>query len=129
MAPRKPKGEVSVESYRGFLRLRWRVNGQRYSINLGLPDDVINQQIATQKAHAIRLDILLDNFDPTLKKYRPDHIVLIIEQVKPYLASSYSSALSNTKLSRCSLALWISLLHDSLFMSRSVGPYWRRNFS
>lgn len=73
MASRKPKGDVSVESYRGFLRLRWRVNGKRHSLSLGLPDDAINQQVAAQKAHAIQMDILSDNFDPILSKYRPEH--------------------------------------------------------
>ncbi|MEM1309301.1 MAG: hypothetical protein AAGF98_07350 [Cyanobacteria bacterium P01_H01_bin.153] len=45
MATRKPKGAVSIESYRGFLRLRWRLHGERYTVSLGLPDDAINQQI------------------------------------------------------------------------------------
>ncbi|MEL6763634.1 MAG: DUF3596 domain-containing protein [Cyanobacteria bacterium J06607_6] len=72
MATRKPKGAVSIESYRGFLRLRWRLHGERYTINLGLPDDAINQQIAVQKAHTIKMDIISGNFDSTLKKYRDD---------------------------------------------------------
>jgi integrase len=72
MAQRKPKGDVSVEEFRGFLRLRWRVHGKRYSLSLGLPDDFVNRQVAEQKANAIRLDIISDNFDPTLLKYRSE---------------------------------------------------------
>ena len=49
------------------------MHGERYTISLGLPDDAISQQIAAQKAHTIKMDILSGNFDSTLKKYRADN--------------------------------------------------------
>ncbi|MEB3360240.1 MAG: DUF3596 domain-containing protein [Synechococcales bacterium] len=64
MAPKRSKGNVNVENFRGFLRLRWRVQGERYSLSLGLPDDCINRHVTAQKANTIRLDILSNNFDP-----------------------------------------------------------------
>lgn len=64
---------VKVEAFQGRLRLRWRIAGQAYSMSLGLDDSVLNRRIADAKAVQIQLDILSDNFDVTLNKYRPQH--------------------------------------------------------
>lgn len=66
------KGEVRVEAYSGRLRLRWSHRGRRYCLSIGLPDSVINRKVAAQKAQQIELDILSENFDPSLNKYKPD---------------------------------------------------------
>lgn len=65
------KGSVSIEEFQGRLRLRWRLQGKRYTLAIGLPDSKINRQVAQQKATAIELDIASGNFDSTLKKYKP----------------------------------------------------------
>jgi integrase len=38
---------------------------------LGMPDDKTNRVIAETKARIIYRDIISDNFDPTLEKYKP----------------------------------------------------------
>lgn len=70
--PRQSKGTISIETNKGWLRLRWSHNGSRYVLYLGLPDDEVNRLVAEQRAGAIRLDILSGNFDPTLKKYKSE---------------------------------------------------------
>ncbi|MEO1148075.1 MAG: DUF3596 domain-containing protein, partial [Cyanobacteria bacterium J06638_22] len=65
------KGSVSVTSDRGWLRLRWKHQGKRYTMALGMPDSAVNRQIAQAKAGVIYGDVLSGNFDPTLEKYKP----------------------------------------------------------
>jgi len=69
-ANRASKGTVQVEDLQGRLRLRWRYEGLRYALSVGLPDSKVNRKVAQRKAHLIELDIVSGNFDPTLKKYK-----------------------------------------------------------
>lgn len=62
--------EVSVESFKGRLRLRWRVEGHRYCLSLGLDDTPNNAAIARLQASEIEKDIRQEVFDPNLEKYR-----------------------------------------------------------
>lgn len=66
------KGTVSITSDRGMLRLRWRVNGQRYSLALGFPDTKQGRLAAQRRASEIELDILSGHFDTTLARYKPE---------------------------------------------------------
>lgn len=68
---RKAKGTVKVESDKGWLRLRFTHAGKRRAFALGMPDTIINRKFAEQKARQIELDILSNNFDSTLQKYKP----------------------------------------------------------
>ncbi len=63
------KGTVVVESFKGRLRLRFRVAGERYCLAIGLPDLPKNREIAEEKANLIALDIKTGRFDPSLVKY------------------------------------------------------------
>ncbi len=65
------KGTVSIEEFQGRLRLRWRYQGKRFTLSIGLPDSKVNRQVAQQKATTIELDIASGNFDASLKKYKP----------------------------------------------------------
>jgi integrase len=68
---RASKGDVSISSCRGWIRLRWRYAGERYSLNLPhryLPE---NMHYAAITAAEIKLDIAKGCFDPTLEKYNP----------------------------------------------------------
>ena len=38
---KSPKGSVSVENFQGRLRLRWRFEGKRYALSIGLPDSLL----------------------------------------------------------------------------------------
>lgn len=67
---RSSKGTVKVESDKGWLRLRWSWGGARHVLSMGLQDDPINRSIAQRKAEIIQADIRLEQFDPTLAKYR-----------------------------------------------------------
>lgn len=68
---RNGRNLVKVENDDGRLRLRFTYGGKRYAIALGLPDSQVNYTVAHQKSTQIELDIVSGNFDPTLKKYKP----------------------------------------------------------
>lgn len=65
------KGEISIENNNGRIRLRWRVSGERFSLNL--PFDYLpeNMHHATIKVAEIKLDLAKGCFDATLEKYSP----------------------------------------------------------
>ncbi|MEL6139749.1 MAG: DUF3596 domain-containing protein [Cyanobacteria bacterium J06628_6] len=54
------------------LQLRFRYRGKRRYLSLGLPDSPTNRIVAQQTASQIQLDIISDNFDDTLDKYKPE---------------------------------------------------------
>lgn len=79
---RAPKGSVKTEVDKGWLRLRWSWQGRRFVLALGLPDDPVNRTIAERKAKLIEADIKLEQFDPTLDRYRtqiPSEGVSVVE--------------------------------------------------
>jgi integrase len=65
------KGEVKVNADKGWLRLVWTFQSKRYFLTLGLPDNKTNRKVAQSRATQIQLDLLSDNFDPSLGKYKP----------------------------------------------------------
>lgn len=68
MGQRNPKGSVAINNTNGRIRLRWRVDGKRYSLNLGAYN---KQNLAATKKIVlqIELDIVNSEFDETLAKY------------------------------------------------------------
>ncbi|NJK62387.1 MAG: site-specific integrase [Synechococcaceae cyanobacterium SM2_3_1] len=61
-------GRVTLERYRDTLRLRWTVDGKRYSLTVGkYSRDVL--QAARAKAKQIDADIAWGRFDPILASY------------------------------------------------------------
>ncbi|NJL99901.1 MAG: tyrosine-type recombinase/integrase [Synechococcaceae cyanobacterium SM2_3_2] len=68
---KSPKGTVTVEVFQKRLRLRWRQNGKRYNLSIGLPDSKVNRRVAQQRATQIELDIASGHFDQSLRKYKP----------------------------------------------------------
>lgn len=64
------KGTVAVQCDDGWLRLRWSWGRKRYTMAIGLPDSKINRIVAERRAKLIEQDIVTDQFDPTLSKYR-----------------------------------------------------------
>jgi integrase len=63
------KGEVGITNAEGIIRLRWRYQGQRYSLNLSLNYMEHNLPKASITAAQIKLDMIQGNFDTTLAKY------------------------------------------------------------
>lgn len=66
-----PKGEISITNADGRIRLRWRYNGNRYSLNLPFSYVPENMPHATVKITEIKLDMMRGCFDTSLKKYSP----------------------------------------------------------
>lgn len=67
---RAAKGNISIGTDRGWLRLRWRHQQKRYSLTLGLPDTEVNRRLAQAKADIIKADILAGQFDSSLIRYQ-----------------------------------------------------------
>ncbi len=65
------KGSVQTITSHGRLQLRFRFAGKRHYLSIGLPDSPEGRRLAEMKAREIELDIISDNFDPTLVKYKP----------------------------------------------------------
>lgn len=63
-----------VEVFRGNLRIRFSLQGHRYVLALGWPDSTVHRPLAQLRADEIKRDILLNNFDPTLDRYRADGV-------------------------------------------------------
>ena len=80
-AVKTQKGDISVTDNLGRIRLRWRVNGKRYSLNLPFPYVPENLHHATVKVTEIKLDILKGSFDTTLEKYKP--VETVVAPVSP----------------------------------------------
>ncbi|MGP1372522.1 MAG: Arm DNA-binding domain-containing protein [Almyronema sp.] len=82
---KNPKGSVSIEVFRGRLRLRFRFNGQRYSMALGIPDTQTNRRVAEARARQIEDDMRLqlahggNYFDSSLEKYKPESVLSVSE--------------------------------------------------
>ncbi|MDX2273153.1 MAG: DUF3596 domain-containing protein [Cyanobacteriota bacterium] len=97
---KSPKGVVAVEAFQSRLRLRWRHDGKRYTLSIGLPDSKVNRQVATQKAMQIELDMASGNFDSTLSKYKPQvHTQLHTHKMTAQsLFSNYIEYKANTVL-------------------------------
>ena len=65
------KGAVRIEVFRDRLRLAWSWQGKRFWLYIGLPQTSVNRKAAEIKARQIELDIVSNNFDPSLAKYKP----------------------------------------------------------
>ena len=73
---RSSKGSVGVETFQNRLRLRLPrqlYDGKQKYLTLGFEDTPSNRKVAEAKAKQIESDIVLEKFDHTLSKYRPDH--------------------------------------------------------
>ncbi|MCT7952885.1 DUF3596 domain-containing protein [Ancylothrix sp. C2] len=72
MAGRNRKGSVTVQSFKGVLRLVWSYQGKQRFLYSGLVDTPLNRIVAEGKAKVIEGDLATGNFDPTLAKYKPE---------------------------------------------------------
>jgi integrase len=80
------KGSVGIESFQGRLRLRLPrqiYGGKQKYFSLGLPDTLDNRKVAEAKAHQIELDIISDNFDFALTRYKPKSHLTVVETIRP----------------------------------------------
>jgi integrase len=70
MGRRKYKGEVSLHNDKGKIRLRWRLNNKRYSLNLSWTYTRTNIITAKKIVQCIEHDIESNKFDTSLQKYK-----------------------------------------------------------
>jgi integrase len=68
---RQLKGTVSIDTNRGWLRLRFTHQGERYAFAIGLPDSPSNRKYTERIARQIELEIVSGHFDTTLTRYKP----------------------------------------------------------
>jgi hypothetical protein len=79
MGTKKQKGKVRIENIDNRIRLRWRFQTKRYSLNLFLFSKA-NIIQAKKIAAIIENDFLLGCFDATLENYKPTTRQAPIEQ-------------------------------------------------
>jgi integrase len=94
---------IWIETKGTALRLRWRHDGKRYCIGLGVHDNPTGRAFANQKKSQIEMDILSGHFDVTLLKYRPRKLgikhteVTAVELFEKYAANRFRDrGLSNS---------------------------------
>lgn len=87
LSQKSPKGAVSINNYKNRIRLRWRYQGKRYSLNLGQYDK-INLKSAKKVVLQIELDMVNDQFDVSLGKYN-GKIIKVQESPKPLTIVAY----------------------------------------
>ena len=68
MGIKNSKGAVSIEEYRGRIRLRWRYQSKRYTLSYAQISE-INILAARKLCLQIEQDMILNQFDHTLFKY------------------------------------------------------------
>lgn len=85
------KGAVQIIVSNGRLQLRFRFGGKRHYLSLGYSDTPIYRKLAEAKARQIELDILSENFDQTLTKYKPQTALsTVTPEITPETISSFS---------------------------------------
>lgn len=82
---KKRRGEISIEEFRGRLRIRWRYNNRRYSLSAAA-NTKLNLLIAQKVAIQIEYDIAINDFDYHLIKYRAviEHSIKPIDNIQEY---------------------------------------------
>jgi integrase len=84
--PKTPAGEPKVKTSNNRLQIVLTYRGARKYLSLGLPDSKSNRTYAEMVKMRIMSDLLIDNFDPTLDRYkrealRPAPDVIEIEDI------------------------------------------------
>jgi integrase len=65
------KGTVQIKTSNERLQLVFSFGGKRHYLSTGFTDTKANRKLAEMKAKQIELDILCNNFDITLARYKP----------------------------------------------------------
>jgi integrase len=97
--------KVWIESKNGSLRLRWRIEGKRYCLGLGVRDSPTGRAFANRKKGEVQMDLIAGYFDTTLLKYRPRKLgnkptgITAVEPIEKYTADR-SSELSPSSIDR-----------------------------
>ena len=72
------RGGITIESFHGRLRLRFRVVHKPYTISLGVSESPENWKLAELKAKELEADLIFKQFDPAnLNKYRIHNLEIV----------------------------------------------------
>lgn len=96
MGRRAKKGEVSITNDDGRIRLRWRVNGRRCSINTPFPYSATNLSNAANLAARIQSDLVNNTYDPTMERYKRLVHSNITTPVQPSMGTQPASSTAGT---------------------------------
>jgi hypothetical protein len=83
---------VQIKSSNKRLQLVFSFEGKLYYLSTGYPDTPKYRKLAQIKASEIELDILQQQFDPTLEKYQPASVLSVVKS-----DHSVSPATSNNR--------------------------------
>jgi integrase len=95
-------GRINIERYRDSIRLRWQLDGKRYSLTIG-KDSKETIKAARAKAGEIDADITFERFDPTLASYG-----------KKYSSSTLEVVSNSSDTTLTLKQLWEQFLEDKL---------------
>lgn len=85
------KGTVQIKTSNDRLQLVFSFGGKRHYLSTGFTDSKANRKLAEMKARQIELDILCNNFDTTLAKYKPQSEQIIFTPSLTPVEESYAS--------------------------------------
>jgi integrase len=85
------KGTVQIKTSNDRLQLVFSFGGKRHYLSTGFTDTKANRKLAVLKARQIELDILCNNFDTTLGKYKPQSEQIIFTPSLTPVVQSYAS--------------------------------------
>jgi integrase len=85
------KGTVQIKTSNDRLQLVFSFGGKRHYLSTGFTDTKANRKLAEMKARQIELDILCNNFDVTLGKYKPQSEQIILTPSLTPVVESYAS--------------------------------------
>lgn len=85
------KGTVQIKTSNDRLQLVFSFGGKRHYLSTGFTDSKANRKLAVLKARQIELDILCNNFDTTLAKYKPQSEQIIFTPSLTPVEESYAS--------------------------------------
>ena len=88
------KGTVQIKTSNERLQLVFSFGGKRHYLSTGFTDTKANRKLAEMKAKQIELDILCNNFDITLGRYKPQSQQDIFKSSAPDEETSPESSVS-----------------------------------
>jgi len=85
-----PKGTVSLVNSNGRLQARWRWQGKRYYLSLGVTDTPKNRKLVAGRVAQIQRDLDYGEFTGDLSKYQPQAVGVTITPKAPSLVELWN---------------------------------------
>ena len=100
MGTKSAKGSITIEQKENRIRLRWRFQTKRYSLNL-FEFSKSNILLAKKIAQHIGHDINIGKFDSTLYSYKPNYCRKIVETPEENLVQIFETWVTNYRNMDC----------------------------